>query len=73
MANLYKGKYAIGVYDEDDEWLLTVVDNTREFARWLGVSHPKAVTIASKNFSGRHSSVIKDGRRFRLHFFAICD
>lgn len=73
MGRLYKGKYMIAVYDEDDEWLLTVVDSPRDFAKWLGVPTATANNMVSRNFNGTHSSVLKNGMRFKLHFFAVSE
>jgi len=51
MEKLYKGKYLIGIYKDktNDDSLIALCDNSKEFAEFMGISI-NAACVALKRF-----------------------
>lgn len=57
--NLYKNRYLIGLYDQDDcGVLVNIVDNTNEFADYCGMTKKQAADKLSKVFKDKDSGLV---------------
>lgn len=63
---LYKGRYAIGLYDRDES-CVTVLDNAAQFAEYAEISPKAASSALSKVMSGTRRCAIIRGRLMSVY------
>lgn len=70
MGQLYKNKYLIGLYNdkEDDDSLIALFDNSREFATFLNISMPQACVTLKDIFEKKQETIWYCGRRCKIYF-----
>ena len=69
-TNFYKKHYLVAVYDEDDN-LVAVCDNAREFAKVFGRTQRDADSILSRIANGIRSYFIHGDQKMFVYFIPL--
>ena len=67
-GELYKGKYVIEVFDDDEDPPIIVADNHIDLANQLGTSEAFAKNKLAKLFSGEDKKLAVNGKYCTVHF-----
>lgn len=69
----YKSRYMIGIYNTkiDDDSLVALCDNHREFAEFLNITENNAKVILSHFFNGKNKLFRYEGRMCEIVFIDI--
>lgn len=66
-SNLYRGKFIISIYNENDD-LIAVCDNAADFARLFNKSLKVSISMLSKLFNKKLLSFYSDHHRYKAVF-----
>lgn len=69
-TKFYKRNYLIAIYDEDDQ-LVAVCDNEREFAEMFGMSRGTACSTLSRIFNGERTFIYENGEKRLIYFIPL--
>ena len=69
-TNFYKKHYLVAVYDEDDQ-LVAVCDNAREFAKVFGRTQRDADSILSRIAKGERGYFTHNGEKLFIYFIDL--
>lgn len=71
MEGIYKGQYLIGIYNKPEvagnDEAVAILDNCRQFARFIGKSVHAAINIAGRRLRGRKPDIEINGRIYEIH------
>ena len=69
---LYKRKYILALYDKDDE-LVTVLDDGREFAAYMGYGYDEGYEILNGLMKGKRDKCYLDGKPIYVYFIDMTE
>lgn len=69
-TNFYKKHYLVAVYDEDDQ-LVAVCDNAREFGKVFGRTQRDADSILSRIAKGERSYFLHNDEKLFIYFIDL--
>lgn len=64
MKKLYKGKYAICIYDNEDETLIGMYESAEDFAKSMKLKLSSAYDLLGKHFNKKLSNIIRFNKQW---------
>lgn len=72
-GELYKGKYLIEVFDDDEDPPIIIADNHIDLANQLGTTKTFAKNKLARLFSGEDKKLVVNGKYYNVHFVDMTD